>query len=105
MLLNAHDPRLSSPEAAEFILSRSQSESVGGVYMRLFGPAEVVAEEEVAGVSGCGDTFCGALVAGLVRRGRGAMVEECVMEAQRAAVLTLKSRESVSEGLRGMRVE
>lgn len=111
MLLSAHDARLSSPEAAEFILSRSGTEhkqndggGIGGVYMRLLGPAEVVAEEEVVGVSGCGDTFCGALVAGLVRRGSRARVEDVVMEAQRAAVCTLKSRESVGEGLMGMSV-
>ena len=52
-------------------------------------------------VNGVGDTFLGALVAGLAMGGR---VENLVDVAQRAAVLTLKSRESVAievEGLRG----
>lgn len=106
MLLGENNQRLRSPEAAEFILSRSQTgeRGVGGVYMRLFGPAQMVPESEVQGVSGCGDTFLGALVAGLARRGKTGKVEECIMEAQKAAVLTLKSRESVAPELKQLRV-
>ncbi|KXT00881.1 hypothetical protein AC578_977 [Pseudocercospora eumusae] len=98
-ILPAGDERLSTSQ--EFILSRGAS-GVGGVYMRLF-PA-VKEEVDVVSVNGVGDTFLGTLVAGLVKRGRGARVEEMVDLAQRAAVLTLKSRESVSPGLGSLRV-
>ena len=58
-----------------------------------------VPAEDVVSVNGVGDTFLGALVAGMAKKGRDARVEEFVDLAQRAAVLTLKSRESVCSGL------
>ncbi|OAA61198.1 indigoidine synthase a-like protein [Niveomyces insectorum RCEF 264] len=70
--------------------------AVGGVYMRLFPPAETAAAADVVSVNGVGDTFMGALVAGLAQGGR---VEQLVDVAQRAAVRTLQSRESVSADL------
>ena len=107
MLLAADDPRLSDPDAAPYILSRSGTgeRGVGGVYMRLFPAAETVPEGEVVSVSGCGDTFLGALVAGMVveeRKGGKARMEDVVMFAQRAACATLRSREAVAPELRGM---
>jgi len=107
MLLGQDDSRLSDPEAAPYILSRSGTGEmgVGGVYMRLFPAAEEVPEEEVVSVSGCGDTFLGALVAGLVadkRKGGAARIEDVVMFAQRAACLTLRSKETVAPELKSM---
>ncbi|KAK3717997.1 hypothetical protein LTR37_005423 [Vermiconidia calcicola] len=100
-LIPANDERLTSGEYAPHILSRCKNETegsvgVGGVYMRLFPAVEEVKGEDVVSVNGVGDTFAGTLVAGLAK---GARVEELVDVAQRAAVLTLKSRESVSGGL------
>ncbi|KAK5119494.1 hypothetical protein LTR85_007594 [Meristemomyces frigidus] len=108
-LLPANDPRLSSGEYAPYILSRCTNETeetlgVGGVYMRLFPAVETVKAEDVVSVNGVGDTFAGTLIAGLAKRGTGARVEELVDLAQRAAVLTLKSTESVSPGLGTLRL-
>lgn len=110
-ILAANDPRLTSGEYAPYILSRcangtEENVGVGGVYMRLFPTVESVGEEEVVSVNGVGDTFVGTLVAGLAKakkEGKGTekegKVEEMIDVAQRAAVLTLKSRESVAPGL------
>ncbi len=103
-IIPAGDERLSSGEYAPYILSRcangtEDSVGVGGVYMRLFPAVEEVAKEDVVSVNGVGDTFLGALVAGMAKQGKGARLEDHVDLAQRAAVLTLKSRESVSKGL------
>lgn len=99
MLLAGNDGRLRTAEAAPYILSRCKNgtSEVGGVYMRLFPPAELVTGTELVSVNGAGDTFLGALVAGLVRTGGG--VENLIMGAQSAAVLSLKSKEAVSPGL------
>ncbi|KAK5115760.1 hypothetical protein LTR62_000849 [Meristemomyces frigidus] len=101
-ILPAGDARLRDGQYAPYILSRcnngtEDSLGVGGVYMRLFPAVEEVAAEDVVSVNGVGDTFCGTLVAGLANDGK--KVEELVDLAQRAAVLTLKSKESVSPGL------
>ncbi|KAE8442822.1 hypothetical protein EG329_002794 [Mollisiaceae sp. DMI_Dod_QoI] len=96
-LLKPDDPRLTDPEAAPFVLSRTANGSteVGGIYMRLFPPAEVV--EDVVSVNGVGDTFLGVLVAGLAQ---GCKLDEKLIHiAQRGAVMTLKSKESVSPEL------
>jgi len=108
-LLPANDPRLSSGEYAPYILSRCTNETedtlgVGGVYMRLFPAIEQVKAQDVVSVNGVGDTFAGTLIAGLAKRGKGAVVEELIDLAQRAAVLTLKSKESVSPGLGTLRI-
>jgi sugar/nucleoside kinase (ribokinase family) len=108
-VLPAGDPRLQKAEYAEFMLSRNPtagageepngSESIGGVYMRLFPPPEEIPAEEIRSVNGVGDTFAGALVAGLARgkeNGREIHVEDLVNLAQRAAGLTLRSLEAVS---------
>jgi pseudouridine-5'-phosphate glycosidase/pseudouridine kinase len=87
-----------------YVLARNMGghETIGGLYVRLFPPARVLAPEEVVSVNGIGDTFCGALAVGLVRKAR---VQNVVDFAQKAAGLSLKSRESVSVELRGLRGE
>jgi sugar/nucleoside kinase (ribokinase family) len=115
-ILPAADSRLQKPEYAEFILSRNPAaevpedakttESVGGVYMRLFPPPEEIPSEDIRSVNGVGDTFAGALVAGLARgseSGKDVYVEDLVDLAQRAAGLTLRSLEAVSEEVVGLK--
>ncbi|KAI9749404.1 MAG: hypothetical protein M1835_001557, partial [Candelina submexicana] len=101
-LLQAGDYRLTSPDAAQFILSRSDGHgTVGGVYMRLFPPVEVVAQEDIVSVNGIGDTLLGVLLAGLVK-GEG-RIEDQIDRAQRGSVMTLKSKESVHPELGRLR--
>nr|POE48094.1 pseudouridine-metabolizing bifunctional protein [Quercus suber] len=107
-LLPAGDARLTSAECAPFIISRCNNGTeddlgVGGVYMRLFPAIENVRDDQVASVNGVGDTFAGTLLAGLVKRGPDARVEELIDISQRAAVLTLKRRESVAPDLGTLR--
>ncbi|KAL2271224.1 hypothetical protein VTJ83DRAFT_595 [Remersonia thermophila] len=99
-LLAPDDPRLHDPDHARYVVSRSSnsSSSVGGVYMRLFPAVERVAD--VVSVNGIGDTFTGVLVAGLAMGGK---VENLIDVAQRAAVLTLRSKEGVSVEVSGLR--
>ncbi|KAK3337226.1 Indigoidine synthase A like protein-domain-containing protein [Cercophora scortea] len=101
-LLHRDDPRLRDPAAAPYVLTRCRNHHphVGGVYMRLFPAAETV--KDVVSVNGVGDTFLGVLVAGLAMGGK---VENLVDVAQRAAVLTLKSHEAVSDELFGLKGE
>ncbi|PIA96233.1 Pseudouridine-5'-phosphate glycosidase [Cercospora beticola] len=112
-LLPAGDERLSDGAYAPYILSRcangtEESVGVGGVYMRLFPAVEEVKTEDVVSVNGVGDTFAGTIVAGLAgaaEKGKtSARVEDFIDVAQRAAVLTLKSKESVSPGLGTLRL-
>ncbi|KAI1345097.1 Indigoidine synthase A like protein-domain-containing protein [Xylariaceae sp. FL0016] len=95
-LLKRDDPRLFDTASEPFILSRcvNNHPDVGGVYMRLFPPVEYV--EDVVSVNGVGDTFLGTLIAGLAQGGR---VDRLVDVAQKAAVLTLRSPQSVGENL------
>lgn len=95
-ILGPGDPRLRDPSHARYVLARAAPghPHVGGVYMRLF-PAAEGAGAPVS-VNGTGDTLLGTLVAGLALGGR---VEDLVDVAQEAAVMTLKSRESVSPDL------
>ncbi|KUJ18684.1 uncharacterized protein LY89DRAFT_732237 [Mollisia scopiformis] len=96
-LLEPDDPRLTDPDSAPFILSRTAngSKEVGGVYIRLFPPVEVV--DDIVSVNGVGDTFLGVLVAGLEK---GCKLDEKLIHiAQRGAVMTLKRKESVSPNL------
>ncbi len=103
-LLSPADPRLRDPNYAPYILSRASecNEVVGGVYMRLFPPAELVKEEEVVSVNGVGDTLLGVLVAALVKNGAEARVEDVLMLAQQAAVKSLKTSRAVSEEVKGI---
>ena len=95
-LLGREDPRLRDRDSERFILARSMSghPSVGGIYMRLYPPVETV--ESVVSVNGVGDSFLGVLMSGLVQGGR---VEELIDVAQKGAVLSLKSHDSVSRSL------
>ncbi|CAK7226095.1 hypothetical protein SBRCBS47491_006112 [Sporothrix bragantina] len=107
-LLSRDDPLLMDRAAEPYLLVRAppfvgggedqdhndHEPTVGGIYMRLFPPVEEV--RDVVSVNGVGDTFLGALVAGLAQGGN---VEQLVDVAQKAAVLTLRSRESVGSGL------
>ncbi len=107
-IIPAGDERLSDGAYAPYILSRCVNETedtlgVGGVYMRLFPAVEQVKSDEVVSVNGVGDTFAGTLIAGLASR-KGARIEDLIDIAQRAAVLTLKSKESVSPGLGTLRL-
>ena len=101
MLLDKDDSRLSDGNVAPYIISRSHSiqhaHPVGGVYMRLFPPAEALQDSEILSVNGVGDTFLGALIASAVKTERG--IDELVDFAQKAAVLTLRSQEAVSPAL------
>ncbi|KAI1263066.1 Indigoidine synthase A like protein-domain-containing protein [Xylariaceae sp. FL1019] len=95
-ILRKDDPLLYNTAHERFILSRCINDhaDVGGVYMRLYPSVEQV--PNIASVNGVGDTFLGALIAGLAQGGR---VENLINVAQKAAVLTLRSPESVSHRL------
>lgn len=95
-ILGKGDPRLRDAESQQYIVARNDGGDgdVGGVYMRMFRPAEEV--KDVVSVNGVGDTFLGVLIAGLARGGR---VDGLVDVAQEAAVMTLRSREAVSPEL------
>ena len=99
-VLGRDDPRLRDPEEARYVVSRCMNDHphVGGVYMRLFPAVERV--KDVVSVNGIGDTFMGVLVAGLAMGGK---VERLIDVAQRAAVLTLRSKEGVSEEVRTLK--
>lgn len=102
-LLKPSDFRLFDPASAPYILSRCSNGSteVGGVYMRLFPAVETV--EDVVSVNGVGDTFLGVLVAGLAKGLN--LNEQLVNIAQKGAVMTLRSKESVSPQLGELSVE
>lgn len=95
-ILHKDDPRLRDPDSERYILTRSSGDHahVGGIYMRLFPAAEEV--QDIVSVNGVGDTFLGVLIAGLAKGGK---TENLVDVAQKAAILTLKSREAVSPDL------
>ncbi|KAI4671455.1 uncharacterized protein J4E88_009120 [Alternaria novae-zelandiae] len=80
---------------------KEKGKGVGGLYIRLFPVEKVLQPNEVVSVNGIGDTFCGAVAHGL---GRGMRVKDVVGFAQRAAGESLRSREAVGEGLRGLRL-
>ncbi|KAJ8130346.1 hypothetical protein O1611_g3286 [Lasiodiplodia mahajangana] len=95
-ILRKDDPRLYDAAHKPFVLSRCINDhaDVGGVYMRMFPAVEQVTD--VASVNGIGDTFLGTLVAGLAQ---GGQIQNLINVAQKAAVLTLRSPESVSDKL------
>ncbi|KAL6714432.1 hypothetical protein ACLMJK_007856 [Lecanora helva] len=96
-LLQPDDGRLTSPESAPYILSRSTNgnDTVGGVLMRLFPPVELVTNEEVVSVNGAGDTFLGVMVAGLSKE-NAKNIDQLVNVAQKGSVMTLRSPEPVN---------
>ncbi|KAI0203916.1 Indigoidine synthase A like protein-domain-containing protein [Astrocystis sublimbata] len=101
-VLKKDDPRLFDETHEPFILARCNNGHayVGGVYMRMFPSVEQVTD--VASVNGIGDTFLGTLVAGLAQGGK---IENLINVAQKAAVLTLRSPQSVSEKLSSLEHE
>ena len=103
-LLAANAPELHDDSERQYVLARNMSghKDIGGLYVRLFPPERVLPAEEVVSVNGIGDTFCGALAVGLVG---GARVQHVIDFAQRAASLSLRSRESVSPELKTLRGE
>lgn len=103
-LLQPGDNRLTSPDSAPYVLSRSTNgcEVVGGVYMRLFPPVENVSKENIISVNGVGDTFLGVLIAGLSKQDPKE-VADLVDIAQSGSLMTLKSREAVSPEVSGLK--
>lgn len=103
-LLGADAPELHLDAERPFVLARNMrpatGAAVGGLYVRCFPVEKVLAPHEVQSVNGIGDTFCGALAHGIARAQR---VQDLVPFAQRAASLSLQSREAVSAELRGLR--
>lgn len=95
-LLRSGDPRLTSPDSAPYILSRSQSASdIGGVYLRLFPPSEKLSDDQIVSVNGVGDTFLGVVVAGLAKE-NPKDITSLVDIAQKGSVMTLKSKDAIS---------
>lgn len=109
-VLRKGDTRLSDPDSAPFILSRNTDDidsPIGGVYMRLFPPAEVVKQSEIASVNGVGDTLLGVIMAGMInaeKAGQQSRLEDIVPLAQKAAVLTLKSTEAVAPEIKSIKL-
>ncbi|KAH7119023.1 Indigoidine synthase A like protein-domain-containing protein [Dendryphion nanum] len=105
-ILKNDDPVLYSPDHAQYILARRSNNDeeigIGGLYIRSFPTERILGEGEVVSVNGVGDTFLGVLAAGLVK---GRKMEDVIGVAQRAAGLTLKSKESVSPQLKELRGE
>ena len=103
-LLSSEAPELWDEGERQYVLSRNTTANgkagVGGLYVRLFPVEKVLPPEEVVSVNGIGDTFCGALAVGLAKAKK---VQDVVGFAQRAASLSLRSRESVSPELKGLR--
>lgn len=103
-LLANDAPELHDDAEKQYVLARNNNgdvaSGVGGLYVRLFPVEKVLPPEEVVSVNGIGDTFCGALAVGLAR---GKKVQDVIGFAQRAASLSLKSRESVSPQLKTLK--
>ena len=100
-IIPAGDARLNEGAYAPYIISRCRNQKeetnkVGGLYMRLFPPVQMLKDEEILSVNGVGDTFLGTIVAGLDRKGPTSRIEDLVDTAQKAAVMTLRSREAVA---------
>lgn len=106
-LLRPHDPRLTAPEYAPYIVSRASTDDdlVGGVYMRLFPPDEVLVGKQIVSVNGAGDTLLGVVVAGLAKetgKKGDKHLEDIIPIAQKASVKTLQSRDSVNESIKDL---
>ena len=74
-------------------------EGYAALYARVIPSAENVGQEDIVSVNGAGDTFLGTIVAGLAKT-IPRTINDLVMTAQKAAVITLKSNESVSPDIR-----
>ena len=100
-LLGAGDVRLSSAEHAPYILSRGKG-LVGGLYMRVFPPAQVIKHNDIVSVNGAGDTLLGVVVAGLALD-RTKSIEQLMAIAQEASLESLKSAGGVSSNIARLR--
>ncbi|OAX84948.1 hypothetical protein ACJ72_00673 [Emergomyces africanus] len=105
------DERLRSADSARYILGRSYADGsnshYGGVYMRLFPPAEILKDTDVVSVNGAGDTLLGVIVAGLAKGEEKVdmglrKLEDIIPIAQRASVETMKSADAVSAKISGL---
>ena len=104
-LLPCGDPRLSSADYAPYILGRSTSSdsAVGGLYMRLFPPAETLSDADIVSVNGAGDTLVGAIVSALAsgaKKGEHRRIEDIIPIAQKASIKTLKTPGGISPEIR-----
>lgn len=102
-LLGAESPKLKSEAYAPYILSRRRNGTkvVGGVYMRYY-PAQPILPADIKSVNGAGDTFVGVVVAGLAS---GAELDEKLITlAQVAALMTMKSKLSVSKSIKHLKM-
>lgn len=103
-MLRPGDGRLTSAAHSKYILSRADIShpTIGGVYMRLFRPPELVPEEDVVSVNGVGDTFLGIVISGLAREDPKSLID-LIDIAQQGSIMTLKSKEAVSPEIRELK--
>ncbi|KAL8937464.1 MAG: hypothetical protein Q9216_004409 [Gyalolechia sp. 2 TL-2023] len=103
-ILKPGDNRLTSTAHSKYILSRAavDHQTIGGVYMRLFPPAENVPVKEIVSVNGVGDTFLGILMAGLAKENPKSLID-LILVAQQGSAMTLRSQEAVSPEIKKLR--
>ncbi|KAK5102733.1 hypothetical protein LTS08_003533 [Lithohypha guttulata] len=101
MSLPSTDVRTSHPDYLPFILPGGKR----SVYMRLFPPPTFVSQHEIVSVNGVGDTLLGVMMAALVaeeKAGQQPRLDKIIPMAQKASILTLKSKDSVSPLIKTM---
>lgn len=103
-ILRPGDDLLTSSAHSRNILTRSDIDhpTIGGVYMRLFPPAEIVPAEDIVSVNGVGDSFLGIIIAGLAKEEPKSLID-LIHTAQQGSVMTLKSKEAVSPEIRKLK--
>ncbi|KAL9024030.1 MAG: hypothetical protein Q9196_006814 [Gyalolechia fulgens] len=103
-ILRPGDDRLTSTAHSKYILSRADldHQTIGGVYMRLFPPAENVPTDDIVSVNGVGDTFLGIIIAGLAKDKPKSLID-LIHIAQQGSVMTLRSKEAVSPEIKKFR--
>ena len=100
-LLYSGDPRLTDHQCSRYILKvnetlfSSSAGTVAGAFVKHFPPIEKVSQDQIVSVNGVGDTFLGIIVAGLAKENPKSVLQ-LIDIAQKGAVMTLKSKESVS---------
>lgn len=101
MSLPSTDARTSHPDYLPFILPGGKR----SIYMRLFPPPTFVPQHEIVSVNGVGDTMLGVMMAALVaeeKAGHQPRLDKIIPMAQKASILTLKSKDSVSPLIKTM---
>lgn len=103
-VLRPGDDRLTSTAHSKYILPRADIDHsrIGGVYLRVFPPAENVPTSDVISVNGVGDTFLGIIIAGLAKNNPKTLID-LIHIAQQGSVMTLKSKEAVSPKIKNLR--